>query len=472
MWRKKLKNYIESHREEMIEDLRTLVAIESMRGEAQPGKPYGEGPAKALEAAGKMMASYGFSVTNYDNRVVTGDFNENEKGLDILAHLDVVPVTPENWTKTKPFELKVIDGNIYGRGTIDDKGPAIAALYAMRAIKECGLTLTKNVRLILGSDEECGSSDLEYYYSKEQEAPVSFTPDADFPLINLEKGRLAKSLRAEFTEKPDKKDILELHGGDKVNVVPAGAWAVVTGIEKAALEEAFARDKSGVEFTTKSCEKGIRIDAKGLASHACMPQQGKNAVCALAGLLAELFRTNNLQSEKSERVSVIEKLAELFPYGDTEGKAFGIAMEDEISGSLTMNLGIADMDEQGILMTFDSRIPVCGNDENVTAVIGEKAVKAGFKMEEGAMTPPHYVPADTPFVKTLLDAYERYSGKKGEALSTGGGTYVHELKNGVAFGCMMEGADNNMHGDDEFISEDMLLMSAKIFADAIYELCR
>ena len=146
------------------------------------------------------MKKYGLATRNYENYVVTGDFSEKEKALDILAHLDVVPVT-EDWTVTKPFEPKIVDGKIYGRGTADDKGPAIAALYALRAIRELGIPMKKSVRLILGSDEECGSGDLEYYYAKEQEAPYTFTPDADFPLINIEKGSFHGVFSSEFKGK-------------------------------------------------------------------------------------------------------------------------------------------------------------------------------------------------------------------------------------------------------------------------------
>ena len=187
MYREKIDAYIDSKKEEMLADLSRLVRINSQRGEAIVGMPFGEGPAKVLAEAEELIKGYGFAVTNYDNYVVTGDFSDAEKGLDILAHLDVVPVT-DDWTVTQPFEPKVVGDRIYGRGTADDKGPAIAALYAMKAIKELGIPMKKSVRLILGSDEECGSGELEYYYKKEEEAPYTFTPDAEFPVINIAKG--------------------------------------------------------------------------------------------------------------------------------------------------------------------------------------------------------------------------------------------------------------------------------------------
>lgn len=142
MYRDRTDSYIESKREEMLEDLKTLVRINSQRGEAKEGKPFGEGPAAVLAQAQEMMEKYGLRVRNYENYVVTGDFGPADKELDILAHLDVVPVT-EDWTVTAPFEPLITDGRIYGRGTADDKGPAIAALYAIRAVIELGLPLKR-----------------------------------------------------------------------------------------------------------------------------------------------------------------------------------------------------------------------------------------------------------------------------------------------------------------------------------------
>lgn len=468
MYREKTDSYIDSHKEEMLEDLKALVRIDSTRGEKKDGMPFGEGPARVLKAAEEMMAGYGFLTVNYDNYVVTGDFNRNEKQLDILAHLDVVPVTPD-WTVTDPFNPVVKDGKIYGRGTADDKGPAIAALYAMRAIRESGIELKKNVRLILGSDEECGSGDLEYYYKREEEAPMSFTPDADFPLINIEKGRLAKTFTVFLGEERAEAGITAFHGGDKVNVVPASAWAVVRGMDRETVERAMKHTEekygSRIRFTAESQGEEIRITAKGVAAHGSTPELGANGVCGLLEVISGLPLPEGRTKE------VFQGLCRLFPVGDSTGEALGVSMRDEISGHLSMNLGILNYDGKNLSGEFDSRVPICGNDENVTGVIREKLADLGIDMEEGTMIPVHHVPADSKLVKALLASYERYTGIKGEPQAIGGGTYVHELKRGVAFGCMDPAVDNHMHGDDEFMLVDVLVMSAKIFADAILRLC-
>ena len=165
MRKEELRTYIENHESEMIEDLKSLIRIPSEKQAAEPGKPFGAPAAEALAQGIEILEKYGFAVTNYDNYAIAADFNQEEKGLDILAHLDVVPAG-EGWQETDPFTPLIKEGKMFGRGTADDKGPAIAAIYAMRAVKELGYPLKKNVRLVLGSDEECGSSDLEYYYRK------------------------------------------------------------------------------------------------------------------------------------------------------------------------------------------------------------------------------------------------------------------------------------------------------------------
>ena len=474
MYKEQIDAFIKSKKEEMLADLSALVSINSIRGEAQPGMPYGEGPAKVLDKMGELMRRYGLSVTDYDHYAVTGDFSEKEKELDILAHLDVVPVT-EDWTVTQPFTPLIKDGRIYGRGTSDDKGPAVAALYAVRAIKELGIPLKRSVRLICGSDEECGSSDLEHYYSIEKEAPCTFTPDADFPLINLEKARLAKPFACKVPGKQEGAALLSFVSGDKVNVVPGKAEMVIRAVkaEDAAAAAAKVQESTGAVFTVSedAPSGGIRVLVKGTAAHAATPQEGNSALTAGMTFVAELAGCGLLAGDPA--AEAIVRLLKIFPHGDTSGKASGIAMSDEVSGALTQNLGILCYDREAGTLSgqYDMRAPLCANDDNLTAVSDCCLKEALFTPEEGKMKPAHYVPADSSFVQTLLGSYERYFGKKGTPLYTGGGTYVHELERGVAFGCMIEGVDNHMHGDDEFMEISTLLISAKIFADVIVKLC-
>ena len=184
----------------------------------RPGCPYGRGPADALKAALQLAEGMGFAVQNDQNIVGTVDLAGGPPRLDILAHLDVVPAG-DGWQVTAPYVPKIVDGRLYGRGSSDDKGPAIAALYAMHAVKTIGAPLSGRVRLILGTDEECGSSDLKHYYEREPEAPMSFAPDAEFPVINVEKGRFTPSFEARFEPDHTLPRIVSVDAGTKIRCV-------------------------------------------------------------------------------------------------------------------------------------------------------------------------------------------------------------------------------------------------------------
>lgn len=466
MYRKQIEEFIDSHSQEMVEDIFTLCRVNSEKMPAREGQPYGPGAAQALAAALKMMEGYGFAVRNYDNYVGTADLNDKERQLDILAHLDVVPAG-EGWQVTTPYEPVLKDGCLYGRGTADDKGPAVAALYAMRAVKELGIPLKKNVRLILGTDEECGSSDIEHYYKMESEAPMTFSPDAEFPVINVEKGGLAGHFTGSFPKSAGAARLVSLDAGVKINVVPGKAFAAVEGVSRECLERT-ARDTeqdTGIQFTFAHEGTLTRITALGDNAHAAHPEGGNNA---LTGLLTYITR---LPLDDCPQLECLRGLVRLMPHGDLWGKAMGIAMEDQLSGNLTLAFTMVKVTQDSLEGNFDSRCPICATEENVLKVAKERMGEIGLTLHNDSMRPPHHVDGDSLFVRTLLKEYEAWTGRRGECLYTGGGTYVHELKNGVAFGAAMPGTDNHMHGADEFAVLEELLVSAKIFAQVIVDLC-
>ena len=466
MRKEELRTYIENHESEMIEDLKSLIRIPSEKQAAEPGKPFGAPAAEALAQGIEILEKYGFAVTNYDNYAIAADFNQEEKGLDILAHLDVVPAG-EGWQETDPFTPLIKEGKMFGRGTADDKGPAIAAIYAMRAVKELGYPLKKNVRLVLGSDEECGSSDLEYYYKKEVEAPCTFSPDAEFPVINIEKGRLEGHFHASFQASEAMPRLVKVEAGIKANVVPGKARAVVEGIDLKTLEAAAeaVEKETGISFVLEGDLPVMTVTAQGEGAHASTPQEGKNA---LTGLLVYLTR---LPFAECPQMDMVKNLLKLFPHGDTCGKAAGISMEDELSGALTLAFSMLTVGADGLEGVFDSRCPICATEESVLGVVKQAMADQGLTLENDSMIPPHHVDGNSHFVKTLLSVYEDYTGLEGSCQATGGGTYVHSLKNGVAYGAALPGTDNRMHGADEFAVVDELVLSAKIFAQVIVELC-
>lgn len=466
MDQKQIVNYFKEHEKEMLRDICALIRIPSEKGEAKEGMPYGEGPAKAMDAAAKLAESRGFSSRNYENRVITIDLNDKPRQLDILAHLDVVPAG-NNWTVTEPFEPILKDGKLYGRGTADDKGPAVAALYAMMAVRDLGIPLTKNVRLVLGGDEECGSSDIAYYYQHESEAPMTFSPDAAFPVINIEKGRFGTWVQAGWKESCALPRIVSAHGGVKNNVVPDTAEAVLEGIaaEEVSACARRAAEKTGIEFELKREGKTIRVTAHGSCAHASTPGDGNNAV---TGLITFLI---GLSLPESESLRALRSLNALFPHGDWSGRAAGVAMRDEISGELTLTLDLFEYGQTGFRAYFDGRTPVCATNENLRDKFFARTAELGLDAEKTEVSPAHHVPADSPFLRTLLRCYEQYSDRKGGCLAIGGGTYCRHLKNGVGFGCSMPGTDNRMHGADEFAVVKELLLSAEIFAQVIIDLC-
>jgi len=467
VYKNQIEEYFHNHKDEMLNDICDLIRIRSDRSEAKEDMPFGEGPAKALKAALDLAEGMGFKTTNYDNYVGAIDFNDKEKQLDILAHLDVVPVS-DDWTVTKPFEPIIKDGKLYGRGSADDKGPALAALYALKAVKDLNIPLSKNVRLILGTDEECGSSDIAYYYKKEKEAPMTFSPDADFPVINIEKGGLHSPFESKFEEDNNLPRVISMTSGVKVNVVPDTAIAVVEGFSEEEINKYCidAAKNTNLKFTFDKDGESWVIKAKGAGAHASTPENGNNALTGMLELLTSMPCAN---SEGFKKLCAVSKL---FPHGDFKGEACGVKMSDDLSGELTITLNIFKYTTSELSGIFDCRAPLCATNENVRDVLRDNMGKDNIILSSDDMFPAHHVDENSEFIQTLLKCYEEYSGQKGECIAIGGGTYVHHINNGVAFGCTMPGTDNNLHGDDEFAVVDELLLSAKIFTQVIIDLCK
>ena len=467
MYQDKINAYFDdpARRQQLVESISRLVRIRSVREEAQPGMPFGPGPAAALAEGLRLAQELGFSTKNYDNYVGAVDFNDQETQLHILCHLDVVG-EGTGWTVTQPYEPIEVDGMLYGRGTDDDKGPVAAVLLAMQAVKDLGVPLKKNVRLLLGTDEESGSEDIAYYYSKEPYAPCTFSPDGEFPVINLEKGSYKPVFTKTWAAESATPRVKELHGGFRINVLPPEAQCVVAGLSAEAAQPYCdkAAAETGVTYVLTQQGDDLHILCKGKGAHASTPEEGINAITGLIHLLCAL------PLAKVGSTAALHALNALFPHGDCTGKALGIAQADELSGPLTVAFSLLELNDTGLSGQFDSRVPVCATEANCKDVTEASFAKFGFTAQ-GGMQAPHHTPADTPLVKTLLKCYEQYTGNKGECLAIGGGTYVHEIPGGVAFGCAMPGFNGNMHGADEHTCIADQLTAAKIFAQAIIDLC-
>ena len=460
-----LKDKLRIDMEGLLDATARLVRIDSSAGAPAEGAPFGPGPAAALAEAEEIARSLGFRAENR-GYVCTVDLGPEERQLDILAHLDVVPAG-EGWTVTAPFEPKIADGRIYGRGTADDKGPAMAALFAMKAVRDLGLPLRRGVRLILGANEESGSADIDWYYAREKAAPMTFSPDANFPVINIEKGMYGPKFSAEYADNGALPRVKSLNSGLRGNMIPGTAEAALEGFDAEAVRALAAECAAltGAEFSLEAAEGLVTVRVEARAAHASLPWDGNTALTAMLELV---FRLPTAESEGFKRLCALH---EIFPHGDWEGRAAGVAMSDEASGKLTICLDVLRYSPERLEGAFDSRLPVCATEATVRDVLTARLKKAGLEVEDRPQSRPHCVDAESELVRGLMKCYREYTGRDDKPIAIGGGTYVHGIENGVAFGCAMPGTDNRMHGADEFAVIAELELSAKIFAQAIADLC-
>lgn len=448
----KIREFICSNEREIVRNLAELVAIPSVKGEPSGNAPFGNDAKDALLKMRAFCDEMGFRTTIYGDAVLCADYGEDIE-LGILAHLDVVPAQAENWN-TNPFELVERDGVLYGRGAIDDKGPAVAVLWALKAVKELGIPLKKGVRLIFGTDEENGSGDLEIYKKHAQFPPKVFTPDGSFPVINIEKGMLGVRFSGNTGG-----NYMEFRGGNIPNAVSGKAKTIMRKVTADKVRAAIPED-SEAKFTVTERGDNVFISCDGRAAHASTPENGVNAVTALLSLM------NRVTDEPG-----LKGIERLFPHGETDGAALGLKCADA-SGALTCVLSTLSIMPSGECEgTVDIRFPTCVDLQTVRDKLCAALDSHKLKYEIVIGNEPHIVPEDSEFVQKLLSVYERVEGEKGHCIAIGGGTYVHNIPGGVAFGAERGETDYHMHGDNEFITVDELLRDAVLYANAIIQIC-
>ena len=463
--RQKVESWFDLHSNEMIEDLGKMLAVKSVRELPQEGEPYGHGPREALSLAASMLKERGFEVSEFENIIITADYGPEPPKMGILAHIDVVDAG-EGWV-TEPYGITITDGKIFGRGALDNKGPSIAAMYAMYCARDICPDMRSGFRLILGSGEEVGCEDIALYLKKNEPPQYVFTPDAEYPLVNIEKGRAAIFFSAAWDKDPALPHIVSITGGKTINVVPNRAEAVIEGLPLSDVE-AFCREyslKTGADMSAVHEAGRIVVNAEGKASHAAMPELGLNAQTALIEMLAAM------PFAESKGFKAVRALNRLFPHGDYLGRALGIAMGDKDTGKLTANFGVLRYSETEMAGNFDSRTPACTDEVDLLDMIRAVLRYEGITMTNSVLSKCHYTPEDSPFVQTLLRIYRDYTGNPGGCLGMGGQTYVHEIPGGVAFGCALPEIDSRIHGANEFIGVEQLIVSAKMFAHSIIDMC-
>ncbi len=457
------RKLIEEKREHLISDLQGCIRIPSVYAEDDSGYPYGKAVQDCLEYMLETARKLGFSTHNMDNQAGWCEYGEGEEMTAVLCHLDVVP-EGDGWT-VPPYEGLVADGRIYGRGTMDDKGPAVAALYALLALKESGAALKKRVRVIFGLNEETGSADMKYYLNHGGEVPVmGFTPDGEYPVINGEKGLVNETFTCRFRQDGEFR-LLELEGGEAHNIVPAEACARLSCSREMAEQIAAMQEE---KVTCTLTEDGIRIKAAGVSAHGGTPWEGENAIGRLMMFLNRLPLSEDL-------ARTVKLLAEKIGM-ECDGESLGIAMEDEVSGGLTMNLGVIQGTVKGeeceISVKLNYRYPVTKSFEDCGPKVEAAFAEAGFQVSALNHKAGLYMEPDSPLVSKLLEVYTRCTGQEAAPKSIGGGTYAKMMPNTLAFGPIFPGDEVREHKPDEYMELDRLIDNAEIMAEAMYELAR
>ena len=455
-----LREAVNSYQEQLLASLQKSIQIPSVEGEHTAEFPYGENVQRSLEHALDTAKKLGFSVTDLDHQMGWCEYGEGDEMVAVLGHLDVVP-EGDGWT-VEPFGGEIRDGRIFGRGSMDDKGPTFAALYALAALRDSGLPVRRRIRILFGTNEETGSNDMKYYRSHDGEIPVmGFTPDGEYPVINGEKGIINVTLGRKFTQEGEVK-LAELQGGTAPNVVPAAAYARVTCPAELAAEYEQKSDER-VHYTKTA--DGLLVEAAGVSAHGASPELGINALGLLMHALVQL----PLSEEVHNWIAFLDEKLGL----ETTGKSLGIELEDEISGKLSLNWGTIQADESEVSLKINYRYPVTKSYEDCAPILEKAFADAGFSKIDERHKASLYVPEDSELVQKLMKVYKENTGDEdAKPKSIGGGTYAKAIPNIVAFGPIFPGDEVREHKPDEFLEVEKLMQNAQILAQAMYELAK
>ena len=458
------KQEVLNHKEDLLKDLFELLSVRSILGtDITEETPFGSGPREALDLILSFGERDGYKTKLVENKAGHIEVGQGEELFGILGHVDVVPVVEADWT-SHPFKPEIRDGKIFARGSLDDKGPTMAAYYAVKLLDKLGVKWNKRVRVIVGSDEETGFRCVEAYFKHEEQPASGFTPDAMFPLVYAEKARATFDHKLKFVSEDGEYNykLVKFKGGQVLNMVIASAIAELVG-EVSDIKEKFenflAQEKLDGEVIV---ENTIKLTLKGKAAHGSTPQYGVNAATKLAEFLSTLGLDNN---GKNFVNYIVEKLA-----NDPFGEKLGINYADDEMGEATYNYGILDYDleKKAAVVSTDCRHP-----KKFDLIDRLKGVKEdNIDIEVTSTKEAHYVPKDDELVTTLMDVYKKHTGDtKNDAFVLGGGTYARCLKKGVAFGLLFPGKEDTMHQANEYLEVEDLLLATAIYAEGIYKLC-
>ena len=451
----KAYSYIDSAYPEMIYTLQKWVSVPSLKADPAPDAPFGKEIRRMLDIAMDDCSHLGLPTQVFDGYAAHAEIGEgsDDDALAILVHLDVVP-EGDGW-HFPPYGAVIENDRMYGRGTSDDKGPAVAALYAVKAVKEANIPLKRKVKLIFGCDEESGSECIEHYKKVSTMPRSGFSPDASYPIINIEKGIIRVKLIGKTAA--DGLQVISFNTGERPNVVPGKAEAIVSG--GADLLSKIKEISSEFDFPViaeLADENAVCITVTGVTGHAAYPESARNAIGEMLLVLRRLGAQGAI-SALADKVGM-----------EYNGNSMKISVQDGISGYLTSNLGIIRCNGTTVEAILDIRYPVMANPEYIVKNIQDSF--PSFDVQATKPVIPHYVPESSELVQCLLDSYCELTGLERKCLYTGGGTYAKELEEGVAFGASFPGSEDLAHQANEYIILEELKKNAKIFASAIVKL--
>jgi succinyl-diaminopimelate desuccinylase len=465
-------NEVEKRKDALIKDVQELLHIKSLLDEenATDDAPLGKGVKEALDFMLNLGEKDGFAPKNVGNLAGHLEFGEGKELLGILCHVDVVP-EGDGWL-SDPFAAEIRDGKIFARGALDDKGPTMAAYYAMKIVKELGLPLKKRVRMIIGTDEESNWRCVNHYFENEEMPTLGFAPDADFPIINAEKGisdfDMVQKQIGQKENNDAQVEVLNFISGKRYNMVPDYAKATIHVKDKQS--EIIAQftefmKQYGLENGNQIENGELILEVKGVSAHGMEPNNGKNAGLFLAEFLSKL----SLDEIASHYFQFVSR----YFFGDSRGVNLGVAFADDISGELTINAGkLSFSKESSGKIGMTCRYPVTNKMETTKEKLENLLKTEGFQLENFTDSKPHHVDEKEFLIQTLMKIYEEQTGEKAELLAIGGGTYARSLKAGVAFGPLFPGRPDIAHQKDEYMFIEDLLKATAIYAQSIYELAR
>ena len=472
----KLKKLVESYCDDLTEKTREILRMPSVLNEPCDAAPFGADIAAALERTLDLGRDMGFLTANLDGYAGTIDLlpegytGTMEDAVGILCHIDVVPAGA-GW-QHPPFAAIVEDGRIYARGAVDDKGPLMASLFAMKAVKELGLPVSRPVRNIIGTDEETHCRCVRHYLNKLPQPAFGFTPDADFPVVFAEKGIAHMNCAIELPESgTDDLKLLSVCGGIRINMVAGEAETVLSATAagyasvEAVLKSFVRRESITVEYQKDS--DVLTVHAAGQPAHASTPHLGVNAIEILFDFLLTL-PLGGLNAPLDALYRAV--LSDYF------GEGLGVACEDEDSGKLTLSADMINFVKNDtnsrIVISLDMRYPVTRDFAEIWEQLEKSCSSYGMTAELLEDNKPLYVPKNSHLVKTLSDVYREVTGDNSPPLAVGGGTYSRVFNNFVAFGPKFPHQEQLAHQADEYISIDDLLLMTVIYAEAIWRLAK